>query len=271
MRFARPAALVAAALATVVATAGPAVAAPPANDTYQGRITVGALPFTVTQDTSEATTDADDAELNATCGAPAMDASVWYEVTATADGTLVADVSGSDYSAGVFVATGSPGSFNVVACAPGASAWPAVAGETYNVVVIDDQGDGTGNGGAMSLTIDQAPPAPTIDVTVNPTGAFDSKTGEAIVKGTVTCEGVAEFAGLDVQVEQRVGRGSVMGAGFADVTCDGVTHPFSVRVAPFNGKFAGGKAATVTFAFACGAFECGVDFEERVIVLRGRA
>jgi hypothetical protein len=270
MKLARPAALLTAVLATVVASAAPAVAAPPGNDTYEGRLTVAALPFSTTLDTSEATTDADDAELNATCGAPAMDASVWYSVTATADSTLVADVSGSSYSAGVFVATGSPGSFNVVACAPGAAAWSAVAGETYSVAVIDDQSDGTGNGGTMQLNIDQAPPTPTIDVTVNPTGGFDSKTGEAIITGTVTCEGVAEFAGLDVQVDQRVGRGSVMGFGFADVTCDGVTRAFSVRVSPFNGKFAGGKAATVTFAFACGRFDCGLDFEERVVVLRGK-
>jgi hypothetical protein len=270
MRFARPAALVATVLATVVATAGTALAAPPANDTYQCRITVGSIPFTTTLDTTEATTDADDTELNI-CGAPAMDASVWYQVTATADGALVADVSSSDYSAGVFVATGSPGSFNVVACAPRATAWTVTAGETYNVIVIDDQQDGAGNGGKMNLTIDHAPPAPTIDVTVNPTGAFDSKTGEAIVNGTVTCKGVADFTGLTVDVNQRVGRGSVMGFGFVDVTCDGAAHPFSVRVAPFTGKFAGGMAATVTFAFACGVFECGVDFEERVIVLRGRA
>ena len=118
-----------------------------------------------------------------------MDASVWYSVTATADSTLVADVSGSSYSAGVFVATGSPGSFNVLACAPGAAAWSAVAGETYSVVVIDDQSDGTGNGGTMQLNIDQAPPAPTIDVTVNPTGGFDSKTGDAIITGICDLRG----------------------------------------------------------------------------------
>ncbi len=45
--------------------AAPAVAAPPANDTYSGReVLTEPLPITVTADTSEATTDADDAELN---------------------------------------------------------------------------------------------------------------------------------------------------------------------------------------------------------------
>jgi hypothetical protein len=41
-------------------------------------------------------------------------------------------------------------------------------------------------------------------------------------------------------------------------------------VPPDNGKFAGGKAVSVTFAFARGPFECGVDFGERIVQLRGK-
>jgi hypothetical protein len=268
MRFVRPAALVAIVLATFAATAGTAAAAPPANDTFGGRITIGALPFSTTQDTSQATTDADDTELNAVCGAPAMDASVWYEVTATADATLVADVSGSDYSAGVFVATGSPGSFIVEACAPGATAWQAVAGQTYSIIVIDDQSDGAGNGGTMRLNVDQAPPTPTIDIAV--TSGVHNRDGSATIFGTVTCDSTALFAAVDVQVDQRVGRGTVSGATEVEVQCDGTSRPFSATVPAFNGKFAGGKAATVSFGFACGIFDCGVDFDERVVILRGK-
>ena len=268
MRFVRPAALVAIVLATFAATAGPAAAAPPANDTYGGRITIGSLPFSTTQDTSQATTDADDAELNAVCGAPAMDASVWYEVTAGADATLVADVSGSNYSAGVFVATGSPGSFNVEACAPGATAWQAVAGQTYSIIVIDDQSDGAGNGGTMRLNVEQAPPTPTIDITV--TSGIHNRDGSATIFGTVTCDSTAEFAGVDVQATQRVGRGFVTGFTSIEVQCDGTARPWSAVVPPDGGKFAGGKATTVSFGFACGIFDCGVDFDEHVVVLRGK-
>ena len=50
--------------------------------------------------TTGATTDADDAQLNTTCGAPATDASVWYSLQGSGKG-VVADVSSSDYSAGV--------------------------------------------------------------------------------------------------------------------------------------------------------------------------
>jgi hypothetical protein len=270
MKLASGVATAALTLTTVVATAAPALAAPPSNDTYAGRTVVGSVPFTQSVDTTEATTDADDVELNAQCGAPATDASVWYQVTAQADGGLVVDVSESSFSAGVIVATGSPGNWTVVTCGPGAVGWTAVAGETYTILVFDDQGDGGGNGGVLNVTIDVAPAAPTIDVTVNPVGEFDARTGSATISGTVTCTGETEFAYLDIELRQAVGRVStVTGYATIDVTCDGTTSMWSVEVFPVNGRFAGGRALSVTFAVACGAFECGTDYEERIVRLRG--
>jgi hypothetical protein len=35
-----------------------------------------------------------------------------------------------------------------------------------------------------------------------------------------------------------------------------------------NGKFKGGRTASVTTAYACGAFDCGFDFREQTIKLR---
>ena len=135
MRLAAPLAAVLTALALGGA---PALAAPPGNDTFSGAEVIAAVPFTTTQDTTEATTDADDDELNATCGAPAMDASVWFAFTAADDNAYLADASQSDYSTGVFVATGSPGSFEVLACGPVGAAWQATAGETYYWLEADD-------------------------------------------------------------------------------------------------------------------------------------
>ena len=270
MRLVGGAATVALAFTTVVATAAPALAAPPSNDTYAGRTVVGSVPFTQTLDTTEATTDADDAELNAQCGAPVTDASVWYQVTAEADGGLVVDVSESSFSAGAIVATGSPGNWTVLACAPGGVGWSAAAGATYTILVFDDQADGGGNGGVLTITIGEAPPAPTIDATVNPVGTFDARTGSATVSGTVTCTGDVGFAFVDVELRQAVGRVStISGLGTFDVTCDGTTHRWSLEVLPTNGKFAGGKAVSITFAVACGAFECGTDYEEWTVRLRG--
>jgi hypothetical protein len=53
-------------------------------------------------------------------------------------------------------------------------------------------------------------------------------------------------------------------------TCDGAPHTWSAEVFPQNGKFAGGKATTVTAALACGPFEnCASGFVEQVVQLRG--
>jgi len=271
MRHLRSAAVAALVLGTLITSAGTALAAVPGNDTYGGRTVVGALAFTQSLDTTEATTDSDDSDINANCGAPATDASVWYETTATADGGLVVDVSSSTYSAGAIVATGSPGNWNLVACGPGAVAWMATAGTTYAVLIFDDQLDGAGNGGTLNLTIDVIPPPPTVDITVNPVASFNSRTGSVRVSGTATCTGDPDFTTVETSLSQQVGRFTVRGFGISDIVCDGTPRTWSVEVLPDNGKFAGGKAASVSFAIACGAFECGFDFEERTVQLRGKA
>jgi len=179
-------------------------------------------------------------------------------------------VSESDYTAGVLVGVGSPGSFQIVACGPGATIWETTAGQTYAILVIDDQFDGGGNGGNMALTVtDDVPPPPEIDITVNPKGQF-TRAGDAVVSGEVTCTGEADFAFVEAQLSQAVGRVKITGFGGTDVTCDGTTRPWSLQITADNGIFRGGKAATITFAFACGFFDCGVDFEERTVFLSGK-
>jgi hypothetical protein len=152
-------------IAWSLAFAVPVLAAAPSNDTFGGATVIGSLPFTDTLDTTEATTDATDQEANADCGAPATDASVWYTVTASSDDGLAVDVSQSDYSAGVIVVTGSPGSFTFVTCGPGAVEFPTVNGETYSIVAFDDQQDGAGNGGTLVINVDVVPPPPVVALT----------------------------------------------------------------------------------------------------------
>jgi len=270
MRNIRCAALSALVLTIMVVTGGTAFAVVPGNDLYGGRTVVGAIPFTDSLDTTEATTDPDDASLNADCGAPATDASVWYEITPSTDGGLVVDVSESSYPAGAIVATGGPGNWTVVDCAPGAVGWLAAAGTTYTILAFDDQSDGGGNGGTLDLRIDVIPPPPTVDITVDRFAVFDSRTGSATLSGTAICTGEAEFAAVEATLSQAVGRFTIRGIGFADLVCDGTPQNWRLEVLPDNGKFAGGKAASVTFAIACGTFDCGTDFEERIVQLRGK-
>ena len=58
------------ALSAIGLTAPTALAAPPSNDTFTGA-TSATVGFGEVLNTTDATTDADDAQLNADCGAPA--------------------------------------------------------------------------------------------------------------------------------------------------------------------------------------------------------
>ena len=261
-------------LATLVALGALAIAAPaavaaaPGNDTF-GRATQAAIGFSQQLDTTEATTDADDAQLNASCGAPATDASVWYAI-AGSDAGVVVDVSQSDYSAGVLVGVGTQGNLETVECGPGTVGFFATAGTTYYVLAIDDQNDGGGNGGSLNISFNAAPPPPTVDITVNKVGRVNAKTGVATISGTYTCSD-ADFIDAEIDASQRAGRVIISGFGefFDSGTCDGMSHDWSAEVFGDNGRFVGGKAMTVTFAFACGAFDCAEGFAEQTVRLRG--
>jgi hypothetical protein len=251
-----------------LALISPALAAAPSNDTYAGRTIIGSVPFSDTVDTTEATVGALDANMNAECGAPATDASVWYQMTPASDTTLLVDVSASSYSAGVIVATGSTAAFSVVTCGPDAVAFFAESGVRYTILAFDDQLDGAGNGGTLEITVDTAPPPPAVDITVDEVAHFNATTGSATVTGTVTCIGEAFDTFIEVDMRQRVGRLIISGFGGTGFSCDGTTQDWSVEVFPDNGLFKGGQTATVTFGVACGQLDCGVDVEVATIKLR---
>ena len=255
-------------LSALEISAPDALAAPPANDTF-ANATSATIGFSEVLDTTEATTDADDAQLNESCGAPATAASVWYSLEGT-DEFAVVDVSSSDYSAGVLIGVGTQGNLETVTCGPGTVALFAAAGTTYYVLAIDDQLDGTGNGGNLSISIETIPPPPTIDLAVDRFGRVNAQTGVATISGTYTCTD-GDFIDLFIDARQDVGRFSIFGSGeFFDFgTCDGTSHAWSAEVIPFNGRFAGGKALTATFAFSCGPFECANGYIEQRVILRG--
>lgn len=248
---------------------GTALAAPPSNDTFAGA-TPASIGFSENLDTSQATTDGDDAQLNATCGAPATDASVWYVLQGSDQGVIV-DVSRSSYSAGVLVGVGSPGNLQTVACGPDSVAFFAAAGTTYYVLAIDDQYDGGGNGGTLSMAFNEIPPPPKVNISVSRFGTVDARTGVATISGTYTCSN-GDSLSVSVDARQNVGRLLTI-SGFGSFnelgTCDGAPHAWSADVVPQSGKFAGGKSLTVTYAYACGLFECGLGFVEQTVQLRG--
>jgi hypothetical protein len=246
-----------------------ALAAAPDNDLFTGAKLVS-LGFSEILDTSEATTDSDDAQLNAQCGAPATDASVWYALEGT-DTTIVVDVSQSDYFSGVLVGVGTQGNLSIVTCGPDSVGFFAAAGTTYYIMAIDDQADGGGNGGLLNISIDEFL-FPTVDITVSPHGYVDGRTGVATISGTYTCAH-ADFIDISIQAQQSAGkRFTIQGSGFfSDFnTCDGTPHPWSATIFPQNGKFAGGKAMSVAFAFSCGPISCSDGYAEQQVLLSGK-
>lgn len=247
----------------VVLAAAPASAEVPTNDTIAGAKTIDSVPFEDALDTTEATTDAEDAAINAPCGAPATNGSVWYKLTATAAGYIV-DVSQSNFSAGVIVATGTPGNLDIVTCGPVAVGFEATQGETYYVMAFSDTPEVPG--GQLSIAVSEASPPPTVSMTVDDIGKVN-KDGVATISGTYTCDGEADFVLLSGALQQQLKDGSQV-RGFFDVPdlkCGG-TDTWSIDVTAEAGKFSRGLAATVATTVGCGQLGC--NFYDALEVVR---
>jgi hypothetical protein len=195
--------VVALALSALGVSTPAALAAPPLNDTFSNATPV-ATGFNEVLDTAQATTDSDDAQLNESCGAPATDASVWYVLQGTDEGVVI-DVSQSNYSAGVLVGTGTQGNLETVTCGQGTVGFFGVAGTTYYVLAIDDQFDGSGNGGLLNISFNLLPPPPTVDFAVSRFGTVNGRTGVATISGTYTCTN-GDSIDAFVTARQNVGR-----------------------------------------------------------------
>ena len=92
---------------------------------------------------------------------------------------------------------------------------------------------------------------------MDPVGHFDAATGGASVSGTVSCDASAEYAYIDLELTQRVGRLLIRGFGGAEVTCTGEPEPWTAFVIGENGTFKGGKSVGVALAVACRFDDCG--------------
>jgi hypothetical protein len=138
-------------------------------------------------------------------------------------------------------------------------------------MVIDDQSDGTGNGGNLEMDVVESV-TPTVDVSVDSRAQVD-RSGTAWVTGSYSCTD-GDNIEVDGELHQSVGRVTINGWGYIydEGTCDGESHAFSMPVTGDNGKFAGGKAASIVFSYACGAFECAEGYAEQQIQLsKGKA
>jgi uncharacterized repeat protein (TIGR01451 family) len=167
------------------------LSAPPANDDFDNAFVISATPYTYSQDTSLATTAADDPVFQAcgTAGGRVHSHSVWYRFTPSTDGTLHVDTSGSGYDTVLAVWTGSRASLVTAACDDDVS-WPSdptssvdldvAAGTAYHIEVVS-----YGNGSGGSLVLNAALSAPTV---TKPLYLHRLASAVTIVDGTSTGE-----------------------------------------------------------------------------------
>ena len=253
MRIARFTLAAAAAVAIVPMVAGGAFASPPGNDKPGGAIAL-TLSKAFNEDTTQATTGGLDANANERCGAPFTNASVWFTYTAPDDNGFIVDASASDYGVGLMIFHGvpSPGSF--FGCGPTmVAARHAQAGKTYTIMAFSDTAR---IGGHLSLTLEPAPPAPTIAVTIDPTGiAYPS--GNARVSGTYTCANADGLFGNGVLtlVWRRLKISGFFGIRELGA-CDGQPHDWTKVVTSDNGLYGAGAAAVEIRSDACGLLQC---------------
>jgi hypothetical protein len=153
----------------VAAVAGSATSAldivlnapPPApNDACVSATVIQSLPYSDSIDTAGAITDPTDPLQACSTGGPAQNsASVWYVLTAPADGVIHADTMGSDYDTVLTAHTGACGALVERACNDDSSGlqsdvtFSVTAGET---ILLEVTSYGVSVGGALAITVDFA-------------------------------------------------------------------------------------------------------------------
>jgi hypothetical protein len=242
--------------------ATPASAAVPGNDDPPGAVVLH-LGDRVVQDTSEATTDAQDQALNANCGAPATNASVWYQYSPGEDRKVALDARASDYSTGLMVFRGTPSADSLVTCGPGVVGLRARAGKTYYIMVFSDTNV---NGGRLVLSL-TAPRPPRVHVSLAKRGvAFRGGAGAARLRGTYSCTH-GEFAFLSGILVQRAGRLKIRAQLNKGLQCNGRHHHWSALLVSPVGTYVRGHAHVKVRIIGCGVLECKRDVARRHIHL----
>jgi len=258
-----PLVVVLATMTGVVGGASPAWAAAPSNDDATGAQVINSFPYHFEEDPTEATTSADEDAIHTNyCGAPRLEHGVWFTSTTDAAGDVVLDVTHSDFSAGIAVFAIENGTPSFITCAHGQIRGSGVPGVTFYLLVFGDGGFDGNQPTSGHLVFDVRPPVapPVITMTVDKFASVD-KQSTAHVTGTVRCtadDGQGIVFGAYLELRQSIGRILLYGSASTVVgaPCDGVSHPWQIDVSAFNGKFAGGKAASVSLSYGCGTDSC---------------
>jgi hypothetical protein len=235
----------------LVSLPAPASAAPPANDDVGAATVVGALPFSDTVDTSEATAAAGDLD----CSGLEDTHTVWYTLTPQTDVVLGLRTT-PQFPEHVFtsIATGSPGSLSFLQCSSlDTQTLNATAGTTY-FIQLSSAGDDPG--GLVTFSVEQVRPI-SVFLALRKTGKVDQ--GTVTVGGTLRCSRRLP-AGAEVVVQGTLSQGDASGVlvpFHSAVGCpSGTWLRWQATVQVLAGAFAPGTATLTATAFACDEFIC---------------
>jgi hypothetical protein len=223
-------------IAAMMGMAPAAYAAPPSNDEASGATAISALPFTETQDISEATVGASDY-----CGGVAT---VWYQYTPTEDIRVGFDATQSSIEPVIGLYTGDPTNLSPYNCAyyPARIFADLTAGVTYYVSVGSAYYE-PWPGATITLSVDEAgPPLTSVSMTVNGSATVD-RAGLATVSGTVTCDQPA-FGYVSISLNQRFNRNVAEGSNYVYIECGPEPASWSVQVWSSTGTLFGPGNAT---------------------------
>jgi PKD repeat protein len=129
------------------------------NDHFANATVIHTVPFSVDEDTSQATFDPSDPSECSNHG------SVWFAYTPTSEGTIDADTFGSSYDTVLSAWTGNEGALSLIACNDDFGTlqskinFQATPGTTYYFMVAQCCGTGGDGGGLLTFSLDQIDPA----------------------------------------------------------------------------------------------------------------
>jgi hypothetical protein len=251
---------------------------PPPNDDFNSPTVIPSMPFTVSQNVTNATTAPDDPFC------VGRTQTVWFSFTPSQNMRLEANTFGSNYDTTLSVYTGARGALTQLACNDDSNGsvqsrvrFDAVAGTTYFFMVSSFSFFPV-SAANLTFNLVPAPPALAITPSVTQFGAVDPSTGAATISGFVSCTQPA-FVTISGQLKQSHGGTPLSGFFSAFVPCNGTT-PWSATiqttVSLFHGRsvdlFTGGKA-DVTATASAFDFENGVFVQRNLavtIILRGK-
>lgn len=250
---------------------------PPPNDDFNSPTVIPSMPFTVSENVTNATAAPDDPFC------VGRTQTVWFAFTPTQNIRIEANTFGSNYDTTLSVYTGTRGSLTQLACNDDSLSlqsrvrFDAVAGTTYYFMVSSFSFFPVSPANLV-FNLLLAPPPLSITPSVTQFGTVDPTTGAATISGFVACTQPA-FVTISGQLKQSHGGTPLSGFFSAFVPCNGTT-PWSATiqttVSLFHGRstdlFTGGKADGTATASAFD-FENGVFVQRNLavtIILRGK-